>query len=76
MTTDALDKACEVMGSQMALAQALKVRSPSVSEWRKRGVPATRCREIEEATAGQVTRYQLRPDVFGEAPPAPVQEAG
>lgn len=27
-------------------------------------------RAIETATAGQVTRYDLRPDVFGEAPVA------
>lgn len=30
--------------------------------------PAEHCRAIEEATGGQVTRYDLRPDVFGSGP--------
>lgn len=30
--------------------------------------PAHHCLAIEEATGGKVTRYQLRPDVFGPAP--------
>lgn len=31
--------------------------------------------EIEEATAGQVTRYDLRPDIFGPAPESPAEAA-
>lgn len=64
-----LDRAIAHFESQQALADALEIRSPSISEWRKRGrVPAERCRAIEHATGGAVTRYDLRPDVFGEAP--------
>lgn len=64
---DALEHVVEVLGSQEALASALKIRSPSISEWRKRGrVPAERCLEIERLVDGQVTRYDLRPDVFGD----------
>ncbi len=33
-----------------------------------RRVPAHRCLAIEAATKGAVTRYELRPDVFGPAP--------
>jgi DNA-binding transcriptional regulator YdaS (Cro superfamily) len=76
MKNAALNKACEVMGTQDALASALQIRSPSISDWRKRGkVPAERCRSIEHATGGQVTRHDLRPDVFGAAAPAAMQEA-
>lgn len=64
----ALERAIEILGTQEALASALGIRSPSISEWRKRQVPAERCPEIEKATSGKVTRYDLRPDVFGEAP--------
>jgi len=67
MNNEALDKACDAMGSQEALAKALYIRSPSISEWRKRKrVPAGRCRDIEKVTGGQVTRHDLRPDLYGE----------
>lgn len=47
----------------------LGVRQSVVSNWRARGrVPVERCIPIETATHGVVTRYELRPDVFGEAP--------
>lgn len=64
---DALEQAIDILGSQEALATRLKIRSPSISEWRKRGrVPVARCREIEGLTEGRVTRRDLRPDLFGE----------
>lgn len=66
---NALDRAIDVFGTQEALAASLGIRSPSISEWRKRGqVPAERCIAIETACSGAVTRYELRPDVFGEPP--------
>lgn len=65
----ALDLAVQALGTQDALASVLRIKSPSISEWRKRGrVPAERCIAIEQATGGQVTRYELRPDIFGPAP--------
>lgn len=40
--------------------------------WRGRKAGIDLCKRIEEATEGQVTRYDLRPDVFGQpAKPAP-----
>jgi DNA-binding transcriptional regulator YdaS (Cro superfamily) len=65
-----IDRAIAILGSQQALADALGIRSPSVSEWKLRSVPAARCLAIEQATGGAVTRYELRPDVFGDAPDA------
>lgn len=70
-----LEEAIAHVGSQQALADLLGLRPPSVSEWRKRGrPPAERCIAIEEATGGLVTRYALRPDVFGSGPPRPVTD--
>jgi DNA-binding transcriptional regulator YdaS (Cro superfamily) len=37
----------------------------AVSHWRRRGVPLVRAIAIERATAGAVTRAELRPDIFG-----------
>jgi DNA-binding transcriptional regulator YdaS (Cro superfamily) len=45
------------------------VTPPAVSLWLKKNrAPSQRCIAIEEFTKGLVTRYQLRPDVFGPAP--------
>lgn len=64
MDMSALDKAVSAAGSQLALANLLGIKAPSVSGWyeRKR-VPAERCIAIEQATG--VSRHELRPDVFG-----------
>jgi hypothetical protein len=39
----------------------------AVSKWRRR-VPADRVLKLEELTGGRVTRYELRPDIYGESP--------
>ena len=64
-----LEVAIRHIGTQDAFARRLGIKSPSVSEWKSRGkVPAYRCIAIEQLTDGAVTRYDLRPDVFGVAP--------
>lgn len=69
MSTSPLDRAVEIVGTQEALASAIGIKSPSISEWRQRGrVPAERCADIERATGGEVTRAELRPDLWGEQP--------
>lgn len=57
--------ACAVLGSQKALATALNVLPPSVSDWvfRKRPVPLARCIQIEKLTGGRVTCEQLNSDI-------------
>lgn len=46
------------------LAGVLGVAPPTVAEWcsGRRPVPVRRCRAIEEATGGRITRRDLRPD--------------
>lgn len=62
-------RAVEIAGSQAALAQKVGVSKAFVNQWcnNNRPVPPERCRAIEEATAGAVTRYDLRPDIFGKS---------
>jgi DNA-binding transcriptional regulator YdaS (Cro superfamily) len=68
---DALKKAIDAAGGVTALASRLGVRQSVVSNWLIRGqVPSERCREVELAVGGKVTRYELRPDVFGPEPTA------
>lgn len=61
-----LDDAVNYFGSKAKLADKLEVTPMAVVQWFKRGVPAKRAVQIEEATKGEVTRHDLRPDIFGE----------
>jgi DNA-binding transcriptional regulator YdaS (Cro superfamily) len=64
MSNEALKRAISALDTQVALACALGIRSPSISGWLRCGrVPADRCWSIEVATRGSVTCEQLRPDV-------------
>jgi DNA-binding transcriptional regulator YdaS (Cro superfamily) len=55
--------------SQQAFAALVGVTQSRVSQWISgERVPAERVLAIEFATAGAVTRYDLRPDLFGVAP--------
>jgi DNA-binding transcriptional regulator YdaS (Cro superfamily) len=65
---EGIQRAIDVFGSQAAMARALGVKQPTISEWRRgaRPVPAERCPQIEGETArlGQrVYCEDLRDDV-------------
>lgn len=49
------------------IADLCGITVQAVYKWWKsnRGIPAEYCLKIEQATKGEVTRYDLRPDVFG-----------
>ena len=59
-----IKRAAESIGSQAALAEAIGVKQPTVSEWARgdRPVPIERCTAIEQATGRDVMRWHLRPD--------------
>lgn len=62
-------KAVRLAGSQTALGNLLGLTPQAIQKWVERGiVPGERCREVETALKGQVTRYELNPAVFGENP--------
>jgi DNA-binding transcriptional regulator YdaS (Cro superfamily) len=64
----ALNRAIEVLGGQSALARACGVKQGHVWHWlnKSRKVPGDYVLTIEAATNGAVTRYELRPDIFGK----------
>ncbi len=65
----AIEQAVSVLGGTSKAAAALGVWPQSVTNWKARGrAPANQCIAIEAATKGAVTRYDLRPDVFGDHP--------
>jgi DNA-binding transcriptional regulator YdaS (Cro superfamily) len=50
-------------GRQAELARALKISPVLIHQWaNERPVPIGRCAAIEQATNGQVTRKDLRPN--------------
>lgn len=59
-----IKRAADCVGSQSALAEAIGVKQPTISEWVRgdRPVPIERCVDIERATGRQVMRWDLRPD--------------
>jgi DNA-binding transcriptional regulator YdaS (Cro superfamily) len=70
---NALERAVKICEGQSELARRIggDVKQAHVWNWLNKSngvVPAEHCRAIELATDGRVTRYQLRPDVFGDGP--------
>lgn len=68
MQTTALEKAVELLGSQAELARKIGKKQAHIWNWlhRDRRVPADMAMKIEHATDGQVTRHDLRPDLYPE----------
>lgn len=61
----------DTLGGPAAVARMVGCRSPSVIEWRTRGIPVERCPLIERATAGAHTVETLRPDASWSRIPDP-----
>lgn len=51
-------------GGMRSLAIKIGVRPSSISGWIR--VPTARVLEIERIFEGQITRHEMRPDLFGE----------
>ncbi len=65
----------EHIRSQSSLARELGISPQALDGWRKRKqIPAERVLDIERITGLKVTRYMMRPDIFGAAP-LPANEA-
>jgi TorA maturation chaperone TorD len=65
-----LEEAIRAAGGVGALAQKIGISQPSVSNWAR--VPAERVVSVEAATG--VMRSVLRPDLYGDATTAPIDE--
>lgn len=64
---EALREAVRIVGGQSALARCIggKVRQQHVHYWLTREyIPADHVLAIEAATAGRVSRHELRPDLY------------
>ena len=63
---NALKRAISLIGSQTKAAEIVGVKQPTMSWTVNSGerVPAEWCIPLETATQGQVTRHELRPDLY------------
>jgi len=61
-----IQKATDILGGQKALADAIGVKQQHVWNWlnRDKRLQAEHVLNIERATNGQITRHQLRPDLY------------
>lgn len=67
MEQTALERAIAILGDQSKLAAAIGLKQGHVWHWLRKAnkrVPAEHVIKIEEATGGQVTRHELRPDIY------------
>lgn len=56
-------------GTQADFARAIGRYPQEITRWLKTGrVPPAHCIAIETAVGRKVTRYELRPDIYGSAP--------
>lgn len=62
----ALMKAVEIIGGLTKTGRAIGCTPQAVDQWEI--CPGGRVLAIEAATEGKVTRYELRPDLYGQAP--------
>lgn len=68
---EALDRAIELFGSASEMAKQLGYKSGAMAirQWQAReSVPPQAAKKIEALLGGRVTRADLCPDVFGDAP--------
>lgn len=63
---DALREAIKQAGGVQKLARHLHIAHPAVSQWTR--VPSLRVLAVEKITG--VSRYRLRPDIYGPSPDA------
>jgi DNA-binding transcriptional regulator YdaS (Cro superfamily) len=72
MNTNPFLEIVRLVGSEAELARRISAELPegrtispqAVSKWTRR-IPANRCLLLERLVEQQVTRHQMRPDVFG-----------
>lgn len=64
-----IQKAIRIAGGQAAMARLLGVKPQHVQAYVKYNrAAAKRVLDIERACGGEVSRYELRPDIYGPPP--------
>jgi DNA-binding transcriptional regulator YdaS (Cro superfamily) len=64
MNTTIIKKVVDAAGGTTRLAEILGIRPQAVSQWKV--IPVKHVLAIEKALRSKITRYQMRPDIYGE----------
>ena len=59
-----IDKIIKAAGGTAAVARLFGIKSQAVSQWKQ--VPTKRVLKMEEHLNGSITRYQMRPEIYGK----------
>lgn len=72
-----IERAVAIVGTQSALAAHLGVSRQFINQLYNgtRQVPPKMVLDVERATGGNVTRYELRPDIFGDSVPLEIEQS-
>ena len=60
-----VQKAVKIIGSVAKTAREMGVFRGSVYWWMERGCPGEHVLKLEKLTGNKVSRYELRPDIYG-----------
>ncbi|WP_081698828.1 transcriptional regulator [Marinobacter sp. EN3] len=69
MANRMLDQVASALGSKVEVARVCGVRPPTLYKWTR--IPAHYVLALEEAIAekgGDIDRYSMRPDIYGQSP--------
>ncbi|PPI86185.1 Cro/Cl family transcriptional regulator [Marinobacter maroccanus] len=76
MTDSVLEQLVECLGTKVEVARICSVRPPTLHNWTR--IPAHHVLTLEaavKAQGGDIDRYSMRPDIFGESPEATKQQS-
>lgn len=59
-----LKPAIEYFGTQAKLAEALGLNPMVVTQWKRRGIPPKRAKQISDLTDGKIKPADLLPEIF------------
>jgi DNA-binding transcriptional regulator YdaS (Cro superfamily) len=59
-----LKPAIEFFGNQAKLAKAMKLHPMAITQWKRRGMPPARAKEISDLTNGAIKPSDLLPNFF------------
>lgn len=69
-SVNAIRRAIDLAGGVPSVAAACRLSKQAIYKWVTDGLPANRVLFLEQATGGQVTRHELRPDLYPQPLPA------
>ena len=76
MDDDQLQKLVECLGTKAEVARVCGIRPPTLHGWTR--IPAHHVLSLEaavKAKGGDIDRYSMRPDIYGDCPQATDQKS-